>query len=138
MKGELLDLEGRKAELLATCQRAPSSPMPRLHPNLAEIYRQKVARLQEELNREDLRAEAGQALRSLISEVRLMPENGGLEIELAGDLAGILTLASGNKQPVTAGRDGLQVTLVAGTRNQRYLQPFWSKIPLVARPSPRA
>jgi hypothetical protein len=37
----------------------------------------------------------------------------------AGDLAGILALVSGNKQPVTAGRDGLQVTLVAGTRNQR-------------------
>jgi hypothetical protein len=49
-------------------------------------------------------------LRSLISEVRLVPENGRLEI----DLAGILGLTSGSKKPVTVGRDGLQVMLVAG------------------------
>jgi Protein of unknown function (DUF2950) len=36
---------------------------------------------------------------------------------LAGDLADIVTLASGNEKPVTAGPDGLHVTLVAGTRN---------------------
>jgi site-specific DNA recombinase len=46
--------------------------------------------------------------------VRLIPENGRLEIELLGDLAGILTLSTGGKKPVTEGRDGLQVTLVAG------------------------
>jgi hypothetical protein len=37
-----------------------------------------------------------------------------LEIELLGDLAGILALSAGNKKPVTENRDGLQVTLVAG------------------------
>jgi hypothetical protein len=43
--------------------------------------------------------------------------------ELRGDLAGILALASGSKKPATGGRDGLQVTLVAGTRNLTYFTP---------------
>ena len=50
----------------------------------------------------------------LINEVRLIPENGRLEIELYGDLAGILALGTDGKKPVPEGRDGLQVTLVAG------------------------
>jgi site-specific DNA recombinase len=73
--------------------------------------------LHEELNREELRSEAAQELRGLIDEVRLIPENGRLEIELLGDLAGIPALGTDGKKPVTVSRDGLQVTLVAGTRN---------------------
>ena len=42
-------------------------------------------------------------------------EQDKLEVEFAGDLAGILALTSGRKKPVTDG-DGLQVTLVAGAR----------------------
>jgi hypothetical protein len=52
-----------------------------------------------------------------IDEIRLVPENGRLEIELAGDLAGILALTADSKKPASFG-GGLQpVTLVAGTRN---------------------
>jgi hypothetical protein len=68
----------------------------------------------EELNRPELRAEAAEALRALIDEVRLIPEHGELAIELLGDLAGILALSADSKKPITAGRDGLQATLVAG------------------------
>jgi site-specific DNA recombinase len=81
MKDELLALEARKLDLLAELKHAPA-PAPRLHPNLAELYRQKVERLHQELNRPELRTEAARALRDLIDEVRLLPENGGLEIEL--------------------------------------------------------
>ena len=117
MREELLALEARKVELAAALEHAPA-PAPRLHPKLAEIYRHKVANLQEELSRPELRAEAAEAIRSLVEEIRLVPENGRLEIELAGDLAGILALASGSKKPVSV-RDGLQVTLVAGACNHR-------------------
>jgi len=116
MKEELRALEARKVELAAAPEHAPA---PRLRPKLAEIYRQKVANLQEELNRPELRAEAAEAIRSLIEEIRLVFENGRLEIELAGDLAGILALASGSKKPVSRG-NGLQVTLVAGARYLLY------------------
>jgi site-specific DNA recombinase len=113
MKEELFALEARKRELAAAVKQAPAS-RPRLHPKLADLYRQRVDRLHEELNRAELRSEAAQALRGLIQEVRLIPENGRLEIELLGDLAGILALSAGDKKPVTEDRDGLQVTLVAG------------------------
>ena len=113
MKDELLALETRKGELAATVKQAPE-PAPRLHPRLADIYADKVERLRDSLNAESTRAEAAEALRSLIEEVRLVPEDDHLEIELAGDLAGILALTAGSKKPVTMDRDGLQVTLVAG------------------------
>jgi len=73
-------------------------------------------------------------LRNLIDEFRLMPENGQLQIELAGDLAGILALTADSKKPVTSDRDGLQVTLAAGTRNQRYLQALRARVPRLLPP----
>ena len=74
--------------------RACTSPAVRLHPNLAQIYRDKVARLHEELNRPELREEASAAIRSLIEGFRLVQLDGKLEIELAGALAGIVALTS--------------------------------------------
>src|SRR5215471_3817895 len=62
MKAELLALETRKEEPSAEIKQVPA-PLPRLHPKLAELYRELVERLHEELNRPELRAEAAQALR---------------------------------------------------------------------------
>ena len=56
--------------------------MPRLHPNLAELYRQKVMNLAEALNDEDTRLEAAECTRQLFEEIRLVPENGKLRVEL--------------------------------------------------------
>ena len=78
-----------------------------------------VERLHAELNRPDARAQAIEILRSLIEEIRLVPEDGRLEIEVVGDLAGILALGRNDKRP-TGGAGGAQVTLVAGTCNHLY------------------
>ncbi len=51
VKDEMTALEARRIELLAQLQAAPP-PMPRLHPNLAELYRQKIMNLAEALNEE--------------------------------------------------------------------------------------
>jgi site-specific DNA recombinase len=59
-------------------------------------------------------------LRSLIEEIRPVPEGGRLEIEVMGDLAGILALGPSDKRP-TGSADRAQQTLVAGTRNHREL-----------------
>ena len=119
MKDELLALEARKAELEAAIAEAPA-PAPCCTRRWPSVYRQKVANLHEELNRPELRAEATQALRGLIEEIRLVPEDGQLQIEIAGDLAGILALGDKRKRPAR-GAGGSQVTLVAGTRNHREL-----------------
>ena len=72
-----------------------------LHPNMAAQYRQQVANLAQVLNREENRGEAADILRSLIDRIELRPnQQGKLEIDLYGDLAGILTLAGNKDRPL--------------------------------------
>ena len=110
VKDEMATLEAHRIDLLSQKEHTPA-PMPRLHPNLAEVYRKKVANLAEALNEENTRADAAQAIQGLIEEVRLVPENGTLKIELFGQLAALISLT--NKKP-RSNETGVQVTLVAG------------------------
>lgn len=74
LRERLSSLEGRKGELereLATTE----APAPRLHPNLAELYRKRVAELSEALSSDD-GAEARELVRGLVEEIRLVPEEG--------------------------------------------------------------
>ena len=57
MKEELIALEQRTEALQRAVKAAPA-PARLLHSNLADVYRQKVAELKEELNRLEVRAEA--------------------------------------------------------------------------------
>jgi site-specific DNA recombinase len=107
----MASLETRRIDLLDQFENAPP-PTPRLHPNLAELYRQKVMNLAEALNEEDTRLEAAECIRELIEVIRLVPKRGQLEIELYGELAALINLANGH--PRSKGT-GVQVTLVAGT-----------------------
>ena len=94
-----------------------SAPPPALHPNLAVLYREKVTDLAAAPNTPEAQADAAQSLRGLIDKIVLTPEADGYTIDLQGDLAAILTLASvGNGKtaedcgPAAAS----QVSLVAG------------------------
>jgi site-specific DNA recombinase len=96
-----------------------------LHPGMAAHYRAQIARLAAVLSAEENRAAAADVLRSLIDRIALTPnDQGKLEIDLYGDLAGILSLAAnddGRKE--TNGSSGRSVNLVqqvkvaAGARN---------------------
>ena len=91
-----------------------------LHPSMAVSYRERVAALHEALQQDDTRAQAAEVIRSLVSEIVLTPEREALQIDVRGDLAGILTIAaSGNqKSPPLSGTGsggGSQVKMVAGT-----------------------
>jgi hypothetical protein len=77
-------LEAKRRDLLANLEAAPP-PTPRLHPN-----QQKVINLAEALNDEPTRLEATECLRELIEEIRLVPDNGKLRIELYGELASLI------------------------------------------------
>lgn len=92
MAAELAALEARKQDLEASMKQPPA-PKPRIHPNLANIYRDKITDLHAALSRDDAREEAADILRELIEEVRLAPEKEKLQIELRGDLAAILSFA---------------------------------------------
>jgi len=64
--------------------------------------------------------EAVELIRSLVDEIVLRPTDGELQVDLRGDLAAILAIAT-NKKPAGELPDGLeQVKLVAGARNHLY------------------
>ena len=118
LKAELRTLEARQAKLERVLA-VSAAPEPLIHPNLAEIYRQKVAALHEALADPTSRDEAFDTIRSLIEEIRLVPENGELRIEIRGELGGILSLcdASDRRKPGHEGRAvaaAEQIKMVAG------------------------
>jgi hypothetical protein len=123
---ELTRLEARKSELKADLATAPD-PAPLLHPALAEVYKQRVTGLREALDSDDAREEAAEILRSLIDRIVLTPTDGGLAVDLHGELAAILRFAqSRNERAAPVNRDSPaveQLKLVAGTCNHRQFAP---------------
>ncbi|WP_183709956.1 hypothetical protein [Bradyrhizobium sp. ERR14] len=121
LKDKIGGLEARKAELTELLVNAEVPP-PLLHPNMAEIYRQRIAALYESLQSENGRAEAAEVFRTLVDQVTLVPDAKELVIVLRGDLAGVLRFAA-KKNPDVLSEVGLlgallsQESLVAGTRN---------------------
>jgi site-specific DNA recombinase len=123
LKSKLEELEQRQAELAADLEGAPA-PLPRLHPNLAELYRQKVAGLQQALADPAMKSEALEILRGLIERVVLRPVNGGFEVELVGAIARMIEagLRDGNKKAASLEETAVcSVKVVAGAWNHRQL-----------------
>ena len=84
---------------------------------MAHHYRAQVEELYAALQEDSEARRMGAAgvLRSPVQEIVLTPdvESGELQIEVRGDLAGILTIALEGKKP-TEGVGGSQVEMVAG------------------------
>ncbi len=124
LQGKLEQLEQQKAEQEKTLA-APLNPMPRLHPGIAEIYRQKVSALQETLQDPMLRDEAIGILRCLIDRVVMHQQDEGFEIYLEGDIVPMVALGlappTSNKKAALDERTACSVKVVAGARNQLYL-----------------
>jgi hypothetical protein len=118
VKDELIAIGARRDELEQQLEVADQAP-PLLHPNMADLYREKVARLAEALEHPETRPEATETLRGLIDEIILIPVDGTLQIELKGNLAAMLSAApkceevAGNRRPLAADR------VVAGAARQR-------------------
>jgi hypothetical protein len=98
--------------------RAPT-PAPRLHPNLAEIYRQKVGNLANALVDPGTRTEALDIMRGLIERVAVRPAAGGFEIELVGEIANMVRL-SADADSLAREPYRSSVKVVAAMRNQHY------------------
>ncbi len=66
------------------------------HPNMADRYHKEVRGLMDTMNNPETRAEASQHLRAMIDKVVLTPNETGeeLTVDLIGDLAGILSVAT--------------------------------------------
>ncbi len=115
----LTTLEWEREQLKADLETEPEAPVVSLHPNLGELYRRKVARLEASLSDPAVKDEAGAILRSLIDRVVLQPRDRdkGLDAILEGDLARILAFCEGSagtkKRPGSL-EPGRQLSVVAG------------------------
>ena len=120
MKTRMDDLEQQKVEILARMEDVPAD-VPDIHPNIAEIYKAKVAQLHEALADPELHNQAAEAIRALVGEVVLMPgdNRGEVNATLRGELMGILDIVSGRK---TQNRSQVITKANACPRNQRYLR----------------
>ncbi len=121
LQQKLDELERRKALLEQGLQDTPT-PAPRLMPNLSEVYRRKVAGLTEALHAPDFGTAALENVRGLIDRVMLHPaaDGDGLEIELIGEIASMVSLALDKPNARRSGTDCdmflRSVKVVAGTR----------------------
>ena len=114
LNAKLKQLEGQKAAFEHKLAAAPDAE-PLIHPALATIYRDTVEKLEVSLRRPDTGREAFQLIRGLIDAVVLTPLDGKLEIELQGDLAGILALSEAGKTSAFSAKEkALQIKMVAG------------------------
>ncbi|WP_071675758.1 recombinase family protein [Nioella nitratireducens] len=132
LKDKAEKLEARKSQLSELLDNADEPP-PLLHPNMARMYQDRIAKLCENLQSEEDRGTAVDVLRSLVDEITLVPENGELSIVLRGDLGAILRFAAGKQNPdflsEAEALDNLlsQKSLVAGGRSRRSRRAGTSK-----------
>lgn len=118
---KLKSLEARRIALEAELSTL-SAPQPRLHPNLAEVYRRQVAELIDALAADDA-ADLREHVRNLVESIDLIPEDDRLRIEIRGALAAILALSTAqNAKSPSADAEALslQIKMVAGTRQRLY------------------
>jgi site-specific DNA recombinase len=112
---EKLDhLTQRRVKLRTELERE-GKPLPRLHPNLAEVYRKKVDCLQEALETEATRQEAIEILQQLIEQVTVRRCRDTFEIELVGEIANMVALSTGRGSTANEGFRR-SVKVVAGER----------------------
>jgi hypothetical protein len=114
LQAQLAELEAKRSTLEAALSvPAPPAP-PRLHPSLAEVYRERVAGLQAALQTQGDGRAALEAVRGLLEriKVRLSSEGKGLEIELIGEIAAMVRLGM-DDQPA---RKGGAAAAAAGDR----------------------
>ena len=118
LQSKLDALAARRQELQRALEASAPSPV-RLHPGIAQIYREKVAQLQTALQNPAIRGEAVQILRTLIERVVIHPGQNGPELEIVGAIAQLVQAGLNDDTPRLDARTACSVKVVAGARNHR-------------------
>src|SRR5262249_28593296 len=115
VRDQLRQLDARKREIDADLKAHQAELKMAIHPNLPELYRRKVATLQETMEDETLQSTAVEIIRSLIARIEVYPrqERGQCEVILVGALAQILAFAQ-QKTTAASGGGGGTFLMVAG------------------------
>ena len=117
LQQKLEELEERKSRLETEVTNGPL-PKPRLHPNMAELYRRKVSELEAALQDPALREEALGILRGLVQSVEIHPAKKGFDVSFVGDIAQMIVVAHPERK-LEVGRYKSSVKVVAEERYQR-------------------
>ena len=134
LNDKIKELEARRDALKAELASMADEPVTLIHPSLPALYRRKITQLADLLDDPTTKDEAFEAIRSLIEEVRLIPKDGQLTVEIKGELAGILSLCQaggkerGSWDPANAAQ---QIKAVAGARYPQLRTPVSCFIPTV-------
>jgi site-specific DNA recombinase len=118
VRDKLRELEGRRNEIKAELKARQGDLMVEIHPSLPDLYRRKVANLQQVLEDETTRPEAVDIIRSLIDRIEVRPgvPRGRCEVAVVGALAQILAFANQHTaRPPSSGHD-CTFLMVAGAR----------------------
>ena len=125
MSDRLRELEARQDELNERL--AVPADVPDIHPNIAAVYRRKVARLAEALADPRDRDEAAAAIRGLIERIELTPgpKRGEMHATLHGDLGTIIEWAAADtgKQAGAIPQSAMSVSVIARARGQETKRP---------------
>src|SRR5262249_8660982 len=114
VRDQLRRLEARKRDINAELKQQTDVEL-EVHPNLPDLYRRKVARLQHLLEDETARPQVVDIIRSLIDRIEVHPgrERGHCEVVIVGALAQILAFAQ-QKTTAVPSRDSGTFLMVAG------------------------
>ena len=115
VRDQLRRLEARKREIDADLKAHQGDLEIAIHPNLPDLYRRKVAKLQQALEDEATRPQVVEIIRSLIDRIEIHPgqQRGHCEVTLVGALAQILAFAQQKSTAASSG-DGGTFLMVAG------------------------
>jgi site-specific DNA recombinase len=115
VRDQLRRLEARKREIDTDLKAQQGNMEIAIHPNLPDLYRRKVARLQQVLQDPAARPQAVEIIRSLLDRIEIHPgqERGHCEVLIVGALAQIIAFAQQKTTAASPG-DGGTFLMVAG------------------------
>ncbi len=116
VRDELRNLEARNRELERRLESVREERTIEFHPNMAELYRKKVTKLQSLLTDEAPRQEAIDIIRSMIQRIEIHEgeERSKSDVILVGALAQILAFTQQTKTATSSSGDSGRVLMVAG------------------------
>ena len=124
VRDKLRELEDRRREIAAEDQNRRKDMNVEIHPNLPDVYRRKVANLQQVLDDETTRPQAVAIIRSLIDRIEVSPgvTRGHCEVVVVGALAQVLAFAQDHTSAPSCWKHDGTSLVDAGTCNHLDLQ----------------
>jgi DNA invertase Pin-like site-specific DNA recombinase len=127
VRDKLRELDQRRSEITAELTARQGDMTIEIHPNLPDLYRRKVANLQQVLEDETTRPQAVETIRSLVDRIEISPRQrrGHCEVVVVGALAQVLAFV--HQRTAAPTRQAGTSLMVAGACNHFLIAPASSR-----------